>query len=241
MAEARRHHRREGDRGQHLACHQPGGKISSDQRLGQPALGQRGAKRVLVETAIGAAEVAHLAELAVDQSLARTHPVLAREFGDGGALQQLVEHPLEPTLRDENLHRQRRIGLPHLLEHISRVGGQFGGVDALIAHDRDPVTAGDAAEGAGVGDVRAGESDRDHHQEGEREANAELRLEEVAEQLEHEGTGLAESVSGAPDADFSGPGAFDRRFIPHAALPQQSRVQSWCAGNCSFDIACSPH
>jgi len=42
---------------------------------------------------------------------------------------------------------------------------------------------------------------------------------------------------GAPDPDFSGPGAIEARFIPHAALPQQSTVQSAGRANCRFDIA----
>jgi len=49
------------------------------------------------------------------------------------------------------------------------------------------------------------------------------------------------SLLGAPGPDFSGPGAIEARFIPHAVLPQQASGQSPAAGNCSFDIARAAH
>src|SRR5690606_27088881 len=93
-----------------------------------------------------------------------------------------------------------------------------------LADHRDPIAARHSAEDAGARDVHAGESEGDQRQEAQRDGDAELRAEELAEELNHEKTAGPSSVA----AGTKGPGddAFRPRRIRTGALSRMRRARN---------------
>ena len=174
-------------RNQQLSCVKAGSDVAANHVFAQAALTQHREKGVAVELAVNPLERRNLHQFAVDQAFAGTQAVLVSVFRQRRALDHLVQHSVHSTAGDEPFHRQGRILLLFALERGGHRLRQVRGADLALADRGHAVAAGNAAERVGADQIAAGESDGDHDQEHERDAHAELGLEEVAEELEHRG------------------------------------------------------
>src|SRR3546814_2348132 len=90
-------------------------QVAAQLRLADAVLAQEILEHRLVELARHAGESGQVGDAAVDQPLADAETQLGRELVEGGALDELVEHQVEPARFDEGGHRQPRLLLPRLI------------------------------------------------------------------------------------------------------------------------------
>ena len=155
--------------------------IVANGRFAQTLLLQRLSIDFLGKLAVRAAKGWELGNFGIDQALAGDDAVILPEDGNCEAVYQVVEHLLQAIVCKERAHRDRRVFLARPIQRGVGRTRQRCGIDPLVAHHRDPIATGHAAEAAGVGDIAAGEGQSDENQESEHDADADLALEGRAE------------------------------------------------------------
>ena len=180
-----RHHRPESGRPGDLLSQKARTDVVAHLRVGQTLGGQRLTVGGFAEIPVRPAEGADGPDLAIDEVVACSQAIVPGEGGDHVTIDQLAQHFVETTLRDEFGHRNRRIFLAHAIQRARGRAAEFGAVDPLAAHHRHAIAAGNPAEHARARHVGAGEGEGDQSQKGEGEPEADLGLEEAAEEGEH--------------------------------------------------------
>ena len=180
-----RHHCPEGGRPGNLLSQKARTDVVAHLRIGKTLRGQRLTVGCFAEISVRPAEGPDSPDLAVDEVVACSEAIVPGEGGDHVTIDQLAQHFVETTLRDEFGHRNRRIFLTHSVQRVRGRAAEFGAVDPLVAHHRNAIAPGNPAEHARARHVGAGEGEGDQSQKGEGEPEADLGLEEAAEEGEH--------------------------------------------------------
>src|SRR3546814_530588 len=142
--------------------------VAAELRFGHVVLAQERFEAGLVEAARHAGENGKVGDAAVDEPLADAIAEFGRKLFERLALDQLVQHLVEPARFDEGGHGQRRLVLAFLVIGKANAVAQFAEADFAAADARD-IGAADAAETAAAGHVAEREGEAHEKHEGERE------------------------------------------------------------------------